>query len=245
MGGSRLRVESVSHARGTFVYMSGTEYPKINGLYKRGERGKIIAGEFSRPEFEYLADLPWQWTEKIDGTNIRLTYEGPTLLDAPEVYVAGRTDNAQIPPKLLAACTSILRTSPFAEVFPDAASGDERVVLYGEGYGAGIQKGGGNYRPDAGFVLFDVRVGPWWLSRENVVDVAEKLGIDVVPLVDFGATHGKAAPIGVAESFVVNGWITSQWDGVDPEGIVGRPLVPLFDNRGERITVKIKRKDYA
>jgi len=218
--------------------MSGTEYPKINGLYKRGEKGKIIEGEFSRPEFAYLRTLPWQWTEKVDGTNIRLTYEGPTLLDAPEVYVAGRTDNAQIPPTLLAACMNILRISPFAEVFPDAASGDERVVFYGEGYGAGIQKGGGNYRPDAGFVLFDVRVGPWWLSRENVVDVAEKLGLDVVPLV---ATFS----IPQAEELVCTGF-TSQWPGVErPEGLVGRPFVPLFDNRGERITTKIKWKDYA
>lgn len=228
--------------------MSGTEYPKINGLYKRGERGKIIEGEFSRPEFGYLSGLPWQWTEKVDGTNIRLTYEGPTLLDAPELYVQGRTDAAQIPPKLLAACTSILRTSPFAEVFPDAESGDERVVLYGEGYGAGIQKGGGNYRPDAGFVLFDVRVGPHWLSRENVEDVGEKLGIDVVPLIVFGDEpgHTTTAPIDVAESFVVNGWLTSRWPGVErPEGLVGRPAVPLFDNRGEHITVKIKWKDYA
>ena len=51
-----------------------------------------------------------------------------------------------------------LRFLPLAanlgEVFPDGAA-----VLYGEGYGAKIQKGGGNYRADQDFVLFDVRVG--------------------------------------------------------------------------------------
>jgi hypothetical protein len=228
--------------------MTDTTYPKINGLYKRDEKGRIIEGDYSRPEFAYLRDLPWLWLEKVDGCSMRLIFDGTESFDvAPERYVAGRTDNAQIPPKLLQACANILRDSPFSAVFPDAAPDDEnRVVLYGEGYGAGIQKGGGNYRPDQGFVLFDCRVGPWWLSRANVEDVAAKLGIDVVPLVNFGTTHGDSAPIDVAESFVVNDWIKSAWPGVErPEGLVGRPTVPLFDNKGERITVKIKWRDYA
>jgi len=217
-----------------------TEYPKINGLYKRGEKGKIIEGEFSRPEFAYLRTLPWEWTEKVDGTNIRLTYEGGFFRSNEHRFVGGRTDKAQIPPKLLDVCVEILRAAPLEEVFPEETADPSAppVVLYGEGYGAGIQKGGGNYRPDAGFVLFDVRVGPFWLSRENVVDVATKLGIDVVPLV-------ATCSIPQAEELVCTGF-TSQWPGVErPEGLVGRPLVPLFDNRGARVTTKIKWKDYA
>lgn len=56
--------------------MADTTYPKINGLYKRGEKGKIIEGEYSRPKFDCLRSFPWQWTETVDGTNIRLRYEG-------------------------------------------------------------------------------------------------------------------------------------------------------------------------
>ncbi len=214
-----------------------TTYPKINGLYKRDQKGRIIVGEFSRPEFGYLIDLPWQWTEKVDGTNIRLTYDGK-IGGNEYMFVQGRTDKAQIPPKLLSACTTILKTAPLTDVFPDA-SPTESVVLYGEGYGAGIQKGGGDYRPDAGFVLFDVRVGSWWLSRENVEDVATKLGINVVPLV-------AACSIPQAEELVRHGQFASWWPGVErPEGLVGRPVVPLFTAKGDRITVKIKWKDYA
>ena len=64
---------------------------------------------------------------------------------------------------------------------------DEPITFYGEGYGAKIQKGGGNYNPDGvDFVLFDVRCGDFWLKRENVRDVANKLGIEDVPVVGTG-----------------------------------------------------------
>jgi len=212
--------------------MSGTEYPKINGLYKRGEKGKIVDGEFSRPEFEYLADLDWQWTEKVDGTNIRLGYDFASL----RLSIAGRTDRAQIPPDLLTVLQELQDSMPWDKAFPEI---DEVVTLYGEGYGARIQKGGGNYRPDPGFVLFDVKVGEFWLSRENVEDVAGKMGLDVVPVV-------LLAPIREAEEAVKKDYVRSVWPGVDrPEGLVGRPSVPLFTNRGDRITTKIKWKDYA
>ena len=59
------------------------------------------------------------------------------------------------------------------------------VLLFGEGYGPKIQ-GGGKYREDQSFVLFDVKVGDWWLNREAVDDVAEKLDIESVPVIGHG-----------------------------------------------------------
>jgi len=32
-----------------------TEYPKIQSIWKRDDKGLIQTGDFSRPEFEYLA----------------------------------------------------------------------------------------------------------------------------------------------------------------------------------------------
>jgi len=61
------------------------------------------------------------------------------------------------------------------------------LCLYGEGYGAKIQKGGGNYITDgASFILFDVVVGGTWLERSNVIDIAAKLHILSVPLIGHG-----------------------------------------------------------
>ncbi len=53
---------------------AGPEYPKIYGPYKRHtegpDRNKLIIGEWTKPEFRDLANIDWEWTEKVDGTNI-------------------------------------------------------------------------------------------------------------------------------------------------------------------------------
>ena len=45
-----------------------------------------------------------------------------------------------------------------------------------------IQKCGGNYRKDKSFILFDIKVGEIYLSRENVEEIAKSMNIDVVPI---------------------------------------------------------------
>mgnify|MGYP001604261791 FL=1 len=51
------------------------EYHKINSLYKRDPRGKMLFGDYSCPEFEYLQNNEWSFQEKIDGTNIRVRWD--------------------------------------------------------------------------------------------------------------------------------------------------------------------------
>ena len=173
-------------------------------------------------------------TEKVDGTNIRLSWDLSAVRGQAVNWIAGRTDRAMIPPKLLTRLASMWDALPWGDVF------DGAVTLYGEGYGAGIQKGGGLYRPDPDFVLFDVAVstdrGPLWLHRFDVEDVAVKLGIDVVRVVMSG-------PLAVAERAVVDGF-DSAWRGVEPEGLVGRPECGLLDRLGNRVATKVKTKDY-
>ena len=73
------------------------EYTKIPNIFKREEHGnnKLIEGDYSTPELEYLANVPWVWTEKVDGTNIRVVWDGHS------VSFGGRTDKAQIPAHLV------------------------------------------------------------------------------------------------------------------------------------------------
>lgn len=209
------------------------EYPKINTIWQRDLQGTIMVGAFASEEIEFLRDADLLWTEKVDGTNVRVGWDGVTR------RIGGRTDGAQMPLKLVDAITDALPESLLKETFPDLDEGSE-VTLYGEGYGAGVQRGG-LYRHDLSLVLFDVKVGTWWLRRDDVVDVARKLGLDVVPLVTVGTLLDAAR--------AVSEGIDSYWkpDGKvhKMEGLVGRPRVPLFDRRGDPILVKIKTKDYS
>ena len=179
------------------------------------------------PEFEYLAGNPWTWSEKVDGMNIRV------MLQNGAVAFGGKTDAAQIPAQLVTRLNE--RFLPMAETMQKVFGCD--ACLYGEGYGAKIQKGGGNYRQDQDFVLFDVRVGEWWLQRSDVEDVAAKLGIEVVPIIGEGTLHDAIA------------WakrsILSTWGGFEAEGIVARPKMELLTRRGHRLITKIKCQDFV
>jgi hypothetical protein len=206
------------------------EYPKIYGPYNRHTEGplrnKLIEGQWSRPEIGYLANLPWHFTEKVDGTNIRVHWDGH------RVEFGGRTDNAQIPAKLIAVLRELFPEELFEQQF-----GGDVVTLYGEGFGAGIQKGGGNYRPTPSFVLFDVRVGDWWLLRPSVEDVAVKMGVAVVPLVLTGPIHDAIE--------AVRAGVRSAWGDFPAEGLVGVTAAGLLDRAGQRVMVKVKTADFA
>lgn len=212
------------------------QYPKIQSLYLRDERGKMLFGEFTRPEFQ-LIDR-WLVTEKIDGTNIRL---GFTREDGPDgkgmgVVIGGRTDNAQIPTKLLGCLNTMIEISKAGVASIMDEHDLDSITLYGEGYGAGIQSGG-IYRQDQSFILFDVQVNDRiWLDWDAVQDTALRLGIDVVP-----SWQGWSLS-GIKE--LVEGGFDNLSMGGDAEGIVARSPVPLYNQRGERVMFKLKAKDF-
>lgn len=52
------------------------KHHKIQSVFKRDKQGRFLLGQWSRPYLEYLADLQWGWTEKVDGTNIRIGIDG-------------------------------------------------------------------------------------------------------------------------------------------------------------------------
>lgn len=111
------------------------------------------------------------------------------------------------------------------------------AILFGEGYGPGIQKCGGLYRADKAFILFDVLVGKWWLDWESVNDVARKLGIETVPYL------GLKTLDQIVE--MVRTPFASQLGTAMAEGIVARPIETLFNKRMERIIIKLKTKDFT
>lgn len=205
------------------------EYHKIQSIYKRDEKThKFIDGEYSLPEFAYLANNVWVATEKIDGTNIRIGWDGTNI------EIGGRTANAQIPTFLLGRLNELFTTEKLKGTFTDL---DSQAVLFGEGYGARIQKGGGNYIPDGvDFILFDVMVGDWWLKREDVEGIAQTLGIKVVPII-----NEYTLPEAVER---IKSGVTSTFGYFELEGFVLRPKVELKARNGSRIITKVKGKDF-
>ena len=216
-----------------------TEYHKIETLYERDERTFKLKPEMILKNPTYGLVDRWMWTEKVDGTNIRAEWR-PALL-SQGLKFGGKTDQAQIHVELLRWLEANVTAEKLRAVFPE-----ETVTLYGEGYGAGIQKGGGLYSSMKKFILFDVFVtdaanpmGGWWLSDANMRDVAGKLGLDVV--------HGLGSMTLAEAAWLVRRGFRSQVAGADcwGEGLVGRPAETLYDKRGKRLIVKLKTKDFT
>ena len=207
------------------------EYNKIDTVFNRDIYGtkRLIVDSWRNEAVEYLKDSRWQFTEKFDGTNIRVIWDGHSI------SFAGRTDKAIIPQHLLEYLNKTFSTQEVEQLF-EQVYGDKQVILFGEGYGYKIQNGG-SYRNDVSFILFDVMIGENYQERQWVQETAVMLGIDVVPIVlegtieeaiEFVKKHPKST---VGTAFM--------------EGVVGRPAVELRDRTGKRIIVKIKYSDFC
>ena len=172
------------------------------------------------------------------------------------VYYKGKTDNASIHPKLMQhlqekyptdvvlAALGLKRFIPKEEFADHKWQSYEDIskiyTIYGEGYGAKIQKAGGNYIKDGnGFIVFDVKVDDLYLqpSQRNVI--AENMGAPVVPFIGM-MTLDEAIQF-VREGFKIR--IAENPDFM-AEGLVIRNELGLKTRRGERIITKIKTCDF-
>ena len=214
-------------------------YHKIQTVFKRDPENDfktLLEGEFSIPEFEYLKDNVWEFTEKVDGTNIRILWNGEDEAASliPGFCIKGKTDKADTPSFLMEKLIEIF--SPLKDEFEETFK-DTPVCLYGEGYGAKIQKGGGNYRKDNGFVLFDIKIGRYWLKREDIEGIAARLGLEIAPIIG----HGNLSDL----VELVRTGFNSKWGDFPAEGVVARPVIELLARNGERIITKLKHKDFT
>lgn len=207
-------------------------YDKIDTIFERDTEGtkKLIEGKYRDATVKFLSDsVEWVFTEKIDGTNTRIYWDGH------KISFGGRTDNAQIPQHLLNKLSEIFLNNETEELF-EQKFGEKEVILFGEGYGEKIQNGG-KYRSDVGFILFDVMIGDNYQSRESVEDVAKCFDLEIVPVVLCGTIQD-------AVDFVKKN-PDSTIGTAKMEGVVGRPKIELRDRCGKRIIVKIKARDFS
>lgn len=207
------------------------EYHKIETVFERDEKTKkLIIGKFRNPTIEYLKDNVWTFTEKVDGTNIRVLWDGH------EVTFGGRTDKASIPAHLINRLIELFGGETNAQMF-EQKFGETPVELFGEGYGVKIQNGG-LYRDDVDFILFDVLIGDNYQPRESVEDIAKYFGCDVVPIILEGTIQdGVDYVLNNRKSLVAK-------NGAEIEGLVGRTKIETMDRTGHRNIIKIKYRDF-
>lgn len=221
------------------------KYPKIETVFNRDETFKFSIvkdpsnheGLFRLPGFnreyhvyrkpEYGLIKLWEVTEKIDGTNVRI------ILKDGKVYFAGKTKNAELPAHLEEKLRTIFTAEKLQEIFEN-----KDVTLYGEGYGAKIQGGvGEKYSDEAEFILFDIKIGQFWLLREDLEHIAQRLNIKVVPLIGY-------FDMDFIYDTVSEGFPSLLGNLPICEGIVAKTKYGLVDRMGDRLMFKLKHKDF-
>jgi len=208
------------------------KYHKIKGLYKFiNKHKKFIRGSYSMPEFEVLKDIDWVWTEKVDGTNLRIIWDGYNLT------YAGRKDTSEFSDDQKDFIKNNIITKDLEQLI-EQMFGEKQVIIFGELYGKNIQKVGFLYSSDYKFIVFDIIVGEGntYLERTSTRDIVYKLGLTMVPTVHVGNIES-------AIDYVRRNLFSTISPDTPLEGIVGIPIIDLYARNGERIIVKIKLKD--
>lgn len=219
-------------------------YTKIQSIYKRDEKGNFIIGVFSCPEFDMLFNAKWKAYQKIDGTNISYYWNGH------ELRIDGKTENAQTDKEVMNMLKKKITAEMLSKAFPPKydENGTEKpfnVIIYGEAYGKKIQKVGSRFLKDGhDFRIFDILIvdscgKKWWLETEVVEEICNSLGVEMP--VSYGVMT-----LAEAEKMVIKGWEDpiAEDSTLPIEGLVLRPVVQLFNKKGERVMVKVKTCDY-
>jgi hypothetical protein len=208
------------------------------------------------PVFDWARKIgiKFECTEKVDGTNMSIylipvtktvypadSFEQPyEVIDHYNMEVHGKTPKAQLNGKLVDNIYKKWPVEKLVEVFTrDGAQPNDTIILYGEGYGAGIQKGGNYIQNDVNFRLFDVQIGRFWLERDGLEDIASRLGMDIVPVIGY-------MTIDEAIEYVKKGFKSTiaQNKDYDAEGLVLKMPLGLLKRNGGRIMTKIKTCDF-
>ena len=204
------------------------EYQKIETIYKFDSEIKRFKKEFYNPIVEYLKDCKWFGTEKVDGTNVRVLWNGHSF------EFGGRTDNAEIPKALMKVLTDNFNYD--MEVLFEQKFGNKEVMLFMEGYAGKIQNGA--YTGSEDIIGFDVMIGDIYLDKAVSKELFEELGLKFVPVLEFNNLQECI-------DYVYNNKQSIIQPQSKIEGLVCYPSVRLYDHQGKRIIVKIKNKDLA
>lgn len=169
--------------------------------------------------------------EKIDGTNVRIIFD-PN--GEEKITILGRSKDSGMPTYL----TEFLKSHFTFEKLSAAFQTTHKLILYGEGYGHTIQSMGPKYRKDVNFMLFDVHVGHFWLTRETVREKAALLDVPFPP------------ELGIMTEAEIVAFVQSNPESLCStkpqvmEGIIARTEPLLLFRNGSPLMWKLKVRDF-
>ena len=208
-----------------------TKYKKYSSPFKKDEK-------FKNTE-ELSQSLPtgdWIVTEKIDGTNIRIIIDKDKNVHfGSRKLILNPEDKSS---KIFMDCVADVNVNKLIEYFKEVES---TVVIYGEGYGAGIQKGG-IYSPVKNFRVFDIRIGDAYQDWEFIEKVCIANQLNMVPKLLISSSLNYSTCTSILSNFKKT--MILDGDGGEPEGVVFKFNPTLLNKYGERLIFKVKFKDF-
>lgn len=213
-----------------------TKYDKFSSPFKKDEKF-INTEELSQelPQGRYIV------TEKIDGTNIRIILTKPDDEGKREVVIGSRKlllNEEDKTSKQYFDCLKEVNIRKLVEYFKEVNS---TVIIYGEGYGAGVQKGG-IYSSVKNFRVFDIRIGRAYQDWFYIEKVCVDNQLNIVPLVGYCRTISyRDCELELKrheETLIKEG------SGGKSEGLVYKFEPVLLNKYGERLIFKVKHKDF-
>jgi len=163
-----------------------------------------IAGKTASYDFESIQSVPELFavgeevvaTEKLHGTNTQIGYvpglnheelffDGCLYVGSKGMSAKGLVmkDNEANDGNLYVKNLRALIAAGFGERIKEMAlEADKPVRVFGEVYGAGVQKGYAYGHKAPAFAVFDIQVGYEYLPYEQMVAAAARLGVTTVPL---------------------------------------------------------------
>lgn len=208
--------------------MKSEVYPKFYGPYERDKESKYLDMNLPRDGVKpYMnRDTKWWVSEKMDGTNTRIIWDGYKL------EVKGRTGGSHLQGYQTELLSELMQNGNYKF---DETFGEQEVTIYGETLGGKIQKNPHGVDPQ--FQAFDIKVGEVWLKYEDVRDISEKLGIGYVEHKLFDSWNK------VLMYFMYTARQRKE-NAEYFEGLVAIPEHMPLTRTGERVITKIKVADF-
>lgn len=183
-------------------------------------------GIYRDPMVAFLADNDWEIRRKVDGENIRIRWDGEQAL------WNGKTNAFQCSLEF----HEYMDNTFLEEIFEEKFGRDKEVIIFGEKMGPKTQGNELGLDKDE-IIIYDVCIDGYWLDKWSVKSIADYFNVRTVyDLMGPDVQHPWRLPM------IINAVAHGQFE--DWEGIVAVPMVECRDQKGNRVIVKVKNKDY-